>query len=140
MNKVNKTMTQTKYYVTFEGNEEQTRVEEEVYPLMELGQLYLKFVTLSEEGNREGFVIVRPDQVVRRFETYTDDRYEELQEASKEAKQMAADRAMYEEAERDHAMANPIPACTAADEAEKDPALEYYVAEDGYHINDPNYG
>ena len=134
-------MTQeTKYYVIFEGSEERTQVEEEVYPLMELNQLYLKFVTLRDDGTRYGFVIVRPDQVVRRFETYTDDRYEELQEASKEAKQMAADRAAYDAAEREHAISNPIPACTAADEAEKDPALEYYVAEDGYHINDPNYG
>jgi len=128
---------ETKYYVTFEGGEERTRVEEEVYPLMELGQLYLKFVTLREDGSRYGFVIVRPDQIVQRFETYTDDRYEELLDASREAKQMAADRA-------NQTPTNPISQCAPVtenkDEEDKDPALEYYIAKDGYHINDPNYG
>ena len=138
-------MTQeTKYYITFEGNEERTRVEEEVYPLMELGQLYLKFVALREDGTRYGYIIVRPDQIVRRFETHTEERYEELQDASREAKQMAADRAEYEAAEREHAMANPVPACSATPEKkgedEKDPALEYYISEEDYHLDDPNYG
>ena len=81
---------------------------------------------------------------MRRFETHTDERYEELQDASREAKQMAADRAEYEAAERDYAAEHPVPACAATQEKksdeDKDPALEYYISEEDYHLDDPNYG
>lgn len=77
-------MTQT---ITLKETNEVYRVQDMVYPLSELGSIYIRLVVVDDYDNPTDFLIVQPNDVLYRKMSYDQELMDQIESASEDMRQ-----------------------------------------------------
>ena len=71
--------------VRIKGTEINLTIQDEVYPFIENGVLYIRMVTLNYEGKPVEFLSIMPQDILYRSEPFTQEKMDEITAASDKA-------------------------------------------------------